>query len=316
MLNRKRQIGTEFIRFLLGLIGLLCFVSTLAFAQGSVVPLSSPAYRLLERAENLQLLSSNLPQHRPLTRGEVAFHLSQLDSAVRANSEANTDFSKVDREQLDGLLFEFSFEIKGDVPRSDQSRISQIRKVAFRWLPKPMYRNGDDLWDFQEDDFTVRINPRFRYDVGNSPNPEWNGLRRMGMGWSIQADWLRKFSVSFRYIDHYDPANSSSARHTLREWNRFGQGDILLAGESVSNITRNPVDSTYTKTSEEYLNSTTSIGYKAGKLHILAGRESVGWGPGIQHQLSLGQQVAPLDQIRLDFNLSRHFRSSSWIGPS
>ena len=206
------------------------------------------------------------------------------------------------------LLLEFSFESTGELPKTDNSRTAIVRKTAFRWFPNVMYGNGDDLFAVRDDDFRVRINPRFRYDVGSSPNSAWDGLRRMGFGWSLQADWQNKLSVSFRYLDHFDRANSATPNHTFREWQTNGISDLLVNGETSSTVTRNPNDPAQTRTSDEYLVSTTSLGYQLGRVHILVGREAVGWGPGERQKLTLGQQVSPLDQIRLDFDISSHLR--------
>ncbi len=273
------------------------------FAQGALVPLESPAYRLLERAENLGLLATPLPQLRPLNRTTVATHLHELDSISIIKPLSTTD-----RRELKKLLTEFSFELNGMMPKTDESRTAVVRKAAFSWLPNAMYGNGDDLFSIQDDSFRVRINPRFRYDVGKSPDAAWNGLRRMGFGWSAQMDWEHKLSVSFRYLDHFDHANTAIPNHTLREWQTNGISDFLVAGETPSIVTRNPDDPAQTRTSDEYLVSTTSLGYQLGKVHILVGREPVGWGPGERQKLTLGEQVSPLDQIRLDFDLSKHLR--------
>ncbi len=287
------------------LIGIVIAAHTIViskgWAQGSVVPLGSPAYRLLERADNLGLLQTPFPQLRPLSRKTIALYLFQLDSVKMSLSVS-------DRNRLHELLREFTFEHSGTLLSNSDTRVNWVRSKAFKWLPNWIYRNGDDLSQYREDDFTLRINPKFRYDVGQSPIESWNGLRRMGFGWSIQADWQQKLGINFRYIDHFDAANSSSFNHTFHDWQTISSSDLLVSGESPSSITRNPGDSAKPKTSDEYIVSETSLSYQVGRLHILLGREPISWGPGVCQQLTLGRQTAPMDQIRLDFELSRHFR--------
>ncbi|MDK9700598.1 MAG: hypothetical protein OEM52_10680 [bacterium] len=285
---------------LVALIATMLLPTGSAYAQGATVPLSSPAYLLLERAENLGLLEVPLPTHRPLTRVEVARYLALLDKIYG-------ELTIADAERLLDLEREFAFELKKQPPAYLESRSAKLRKGIFTWFPEKLYWKGESAFSSENPGLAIKANPRIRYDWGFSHDNEWDRLHRYGLGWSVQMTWQEKLGVSFRYLDHMDKVPTDGI-HTYRDWKEHGTSDHLTAGEQPSFITRNLNEKTYRHESDEYIVSTTSMSYSFGRLNVLLGREPVGWGPGIRHKLTLGSQVSPVDQLRLDFAITDHLR--------
>ncbi|MCX7835826.1 MAG: hypothetical protein N2450_07135 [bacterium] len=267
------------------------------FAQGATIPISSSIYPFLERLETFQTAKKTLPSHRPLTRIEAAQFLLSVDT---------TQLTPIDKQKFAQFLNELHFEVNQSFSKKHSKKTSWTKKKLFFWLPKGIYESHNDFFHFKKQEFAIRINPRIRMDYTKSPSKDWNRQQRIGLGWSFQSQW-NEIGVSFRYLDHMDKVPSKNAM-TFREWRIFGNSDIAFQGESESYLTRNPQDWTKEKTSEEYIVSTASLSYTWKTLNFLIGRETVGWGPGVRQKLMLGQQISPIDQLRLDFQLLDNLR--------
>lgn len=276
---------------------LFCLFPSIAFTQGATTPTSSPVYTFLERHEALDLLSRPLPTHRPLTRKEIASFLKEIDESK---------VSKSDLYHMKEYFREYHFEINESFAFDNSERSSWLRKLPFRWFPKSIYESQNDLYHFEENKFAIRFNPRIRFDVSQSQTKTLDKQQRSGLGWSIQSQW-ENIGFSFRYLDHFDKVPAVNA-FTLREWRTFGTTYPLFQSESESYITRNPPNPNKSRTSEEYIVSTTAITYQWKKLNFLLGRETVGWGPGNRNKLTLGKHISPIDQVRLDVEFLSNLR--------
>ena len=97
--------------FLSGIFLVLLMCSSLGYAQVELVDADNPVYSFLQRMRVKQLVTGYNPANIPISRGEVAGFLEQLN-------EKTSRLSKTDRKILKYYYIEFQNEIAGSIKNS------------------------------------------------------------------------------------------------------------------------------------------------------------------------------------------------------
>ncbi len=133
--------------FFVGVLLLLVSSSSIAQVDG-ILQINSPLQTFLERQQTRGLLNGAILSHQPLSAYEANAYLDSL----AVDSDALQRMSRVDRELLD----RFRGETQGPGVEFVRQRLSGL------------YRNGQDFFSAEADDFGIQLSPVLYLDIGRA----------------------------------------------------------------------------------------------------------------------------------------------------
>ncbi|MFC1557182.1 capsule assembly Wzi family protein [candidate division KSB1 bacterium] len=272
--------------------GILCIfftaaLTSVATAQSVYVPLSYSVYDYIDRFEAKGVLRSALNGIKPLSRAEVASLISIIDEAYRDGYA----LSEVETDQLRYYKQEFSEELE---MHNSSVSVESIEypgwfERVLSTVPGSYYRNKRNLFSFQNDDFTLFIDPVLNQD--NSID-DIDSLETAGKVYRYSSGFHIRGSLGDNLGFLLDVRNT-------REWGSRDYPDLPgLTAPSLGWI-RN-------MDTHQYHDET--IGYvvwRVSPLEFEIGKDLNRWGPGFHGTLLLSGKSTSYDMVKLTFRTGR-----------
>jgi len=279
--GRIREIGSEWkIRILL----CLAFALTPVRAQTVYVSPDHWVYDYLDRLETRGILPVVLAGTRPITRAEIGRCLSEA-------SQREDDLSRVERDQLRYLCYEFMENVEPSCPAAGDPRLTGLRRCSWidPWLPDLVYANGRDFLSVSSGALRAHLDPVFLRARSWAESDTLEGRERV----FEDGNGLRIWGQFGRRLGFY-----TEVRDT-REW---GSRDY----PGLSNFTREGLG--FVRGTGDGLYHDETIAYVTGDWDVLRlqfGRDENQWGPGRHGQLALSDRPTGYDLLKLELGSVR-----------
>ena len=173
-------------KFLLIILSLL--IPATFYAQGSMLPLNNPGYHIIDRLEIKTGLKA--PFHtsvKGITRGAVIQYALALDtlSSLSAKDKADLKYLFIDNnEWLDMANYPLTIAERRATGYSQME--ASMKHPTFIHSKKPLakyfYQTPANLFDINDRDFHIRVNPLLHFSVNQQKNaPDWVFMNTRGV---------------------------------------------------------------------------------------------------------------------------------------
>ncbi|MBN1480988.1 hypothetical protein EH223_00775 [candidate division KSB1 bacterium] len=245
------------------------------------VPSSHWVYDFIDRMEAKRFLPIVLAGTKPMTRAEIADFLTK----VKTHQE---QLSKVERDQLDFLLFEFHEHTSHT--SSHKTRVQKIKESKWikTWWPHFLYPQGRHLLEIDSGPVKINIDPIFYRGRMFADDDTLDERERVNTDTNGFLVWGTVGTHFGYYTDIRDTREWGTRDYPVGNTTGEGLGFVQGNGQQIYH------DETvaYVLFSHKYLN-------------VQFGKDSNVWGPGYRGQLFMSDYPTSYDQFKLQIVLKR-----------